>query len=125
MHFWQHTSTTPQTNRKKKAMRKIEILLIRHGESESNIQFKIFLESITSCLLLRNYSFQNFLLFLNSIFNLTLNYQYNSTLSDLGIQQVTSSLSPSYFLSLLFFSLTHKMKMKSRQLILRIIYKHS
>lgn len=79
-------------------MKEIEVYLIRHGESTSNVHFKILLESITNFLLFKNYSFSNFFLFLISLFYLTFYYEKNSKLSELGKKQV-------YYLFLLLISL--------------------
>jgi broad specificity phosphatase PhoE len=64
-------------------MREVEVYLIRHGESTSNVEFKILLESLMGFM-----SFKNFSRFALALWRLTFSYELDSNLSDLGKRQV-------------------------------------
>jgi hypothetical protein len=74
------------------AMREVSVYLIRHGESASNVEFKIFLESLMGFLCLNKCSLQNLSRFLLALWKLTLGYEADTQLSELGKQQVSSKL---------------------------------
>ena len=64
------------------------IYLIRHGESTSNVRFKVLVDSIIGFIRVKGFSLENFSEFLKSIQHLLLDYEPDSELSSLGICQV-------------------------------------
>jgi hypothetical protein len=69
--------------------KQITVYLIRHGESTSNVQFKVLVDSIIGFLCVRGFSLDNMGKFLSSLGNLFFDYEPDSDLSELGMQQVT------------------------------------
>jgi hypothetical protein len=67
---------------------RVEVYLIRHGESASNVEFKICLESLMGFLSMKNYSVQNLSRYVLALWRLTLGYEEDSHLSELGKRQV-------------------------------------
>jgi bisphosphoglycerate-dependent phosphoglycerate mutase len=72
-------------------MREVDVYLIRHGESTSNVEFKILLESLMGFISCKNYSAENFLRFSVALWRLTFSYEIDSQLSDLGKKQAASA----------------------------------
>ena len=67
----------------------VTVYLVRHGESTSNMQFKVIIDSVISFLQFRGFSWSNLKIFLSTLWFLLFDYEPNSHLSKLGMQQVT------------------------------------
>lgn len=97
MFFWHSIQSSPQLDRGRgqrgpgPRMREVEVYLIRHGESTSNVELKILLESLLGLISFKSYSVKNIRRWLLALWRLTFSYELNSHLSDLGRRQVIYS----------------------------------
>mmetsp|Transcript_9923 Transcript_9923/g.14944 ORF Transcript_9923/g.14944 Transcript_9923/m.14944 type:complete len:498 (+) Transcript_9923:32-1525(+) len=66
------------------------VYLVRHGESESNVHFKIAVECLLGLCSPRLYSASSFIAFISAIWHLTVRYNPDSCLSELGHRQAAS-----------------------------------